>query len=123
MDWMPITEEEIASLIANGVAAMKMPERSFWSLIRVQPVKWRLSPWGDEGDGFWVVGILGDRVVWYNDIEDGFNISRYEKYGVIAEYCCNQDELQHTMCALLRQFETGQSPGRFGPPEPLNTAH
>ena len=119
-DWTPITEAEIAALIADAVAVMDPPARSFWSLIRIRPTKWRLSPWGDEGGGFWAVGVLGERVVWYNDIEQGFNISRYEAQGVISDYRCDQDELQETMRALLWQFETGEAPGYFGPPEPLS---
>jgi hypothetical protein len=119
-DWAPITEKEIASLIADAVAVMEPPARSLWSLIRIRPAKWRLSPWGDEGGGFWAVGILGQRVVWYNDIEEGFNISRYEHHGVISDYRCSQDELQDTMNAVLWQFETGEAGGHFGPPEPLN---
>jgi hypothetical protein len=119
MAWTPISEEHLSSLIADAVAIMEPPARSLLALVRVRPVKWRLPPWGDQGGGFWVVGVLGERVVWYNDIEWGFNVSRYETHGLIAEYGCNQDELQHTMYALLWQFETGESPGRFGPPEPL----
>ncbi len=118
--WTPITEEEVASMIADGVAAMEPPARSLWSLIRIQPTKWQMSPWGDKGGGFWAVGLLGERVVWYNDIEEGFNISRYDVPGVISEYWCNDDGLQHTLNALLRQFETGEAPGRFGPPEPMS---
>jgi hypothetical protein len=119
MDWTPLGEGELSTLIADGVGVMETPARSLWNLIRVQPVKWKLHPWGDEGGGFWVVGILEMQVVWYNDIEDGFNISRYETPGVIAEYSCNQDDLHHTMHALLRQMETGEPPGRLGPPEAL----
>ena len=116
MDWTPLGEVELTTLIADAVAVMGPAARSLWNLIRVRPVKWQLPPWGDEGGGFWVVGVLGERVVWYNDIEDGFNISRYESHGMIAEYWCNQNELQHTLYALLRQFETGEPPGRFGLP-------
>jgi len=120
MDWEPCSEAELEKLIADSVAAMHAPARSLWDLVRIQPAKWQLHPWGDGGDGFWVVGILGQQVVWYNDIEDGFNVSRYEALGVIAEYWCNKDELHHTMAALLQQVQTGEAPGRFGPPSSDN---
>jgi hypothetical protein len=72
--------------------------------VRISHIKWQLSPWGDEGGGFWVVGILGPRVIWYNDIEGEFNVSRYETPGVIAEYWCNQSELQDQIHWLAKQI-------------------
>jgi hypothetical protein len=119
MDWTSLGEAKLERMIANGVTVMQPRARSLWNLIRVRPVKWQLHPWGDEGDGFWVVGIVGQQVVWYNDIEGGFNISRYDAPGEIAEYWCNQDELNHTMQGLLHQIETGAAPGKLGPPESL----
>jgi len=119
MDWTPLGEEELATVIANAVQAMESQANYLWELIRIQPTKWTLAPWGDEGGGFWVVGIVGMQVVWYNDIEDGFNLSRYRAIGVIGEYWCNQDDLQHTMSSLLRQIRFGNAFIRSGPPEPL----
>jgi len=98
---------------------MESQANYLWELIRIPPTKWILSPWADEGGGFWVVGIVGMQVVWYNDIEDGFNVSRYRTIGAIDEYWCNQDELQHTMYSLLRQIQSGHALVRSGPPETL----
>lgn len=64
------------------------------------------SPYGDLGGGFWVVAIIGRFVAWFNDIEDGFNVSRYSKYGVIGEYWCNQDELEWAMQRVLHSFNS-----------------
>jgi hypothetical protein len=119
MNWTPLEEAQLATLIADAVALMEPSARSLWKLVHVWPVKWQLHPWGDEGGGFWIVGIIGQNVIWYNDIEHGFNISRYEVLGDIAEYWCNQDELNHTMHALQKQIENGEGPCKLGPPEPL----
>jgi hypothetical protein len=119
MDWTPISEDELTTLIADAVKIMERQAHCLWDLIRVPPEKWVLHPWGDQGGGFWAVAIVGARVVWFNDIEDGFNVSRYTTPGFISEYWCNHDELQHTIYSLLRQIETGKSRGRLGPPERL----
>jgi hypothetical protein len=39
-----------------------------------------------QGNGFWVVGLIGRKVVYYNDIEEGFNISDYKTYGTVDGY-------------------------------------
>jgi hypothetical protein len=119
MNWIPISEMKLSSLIANGEYAMTPPARALWNLLRIKPVKWQLPPWGDVGGGFWIVGIFGQQVIWFNDIEDGFNVSHYEVPGVIGEYWCNQDELNHTMYALLRLIEAGELPTKLGPPQPI----
>jgi hypothetical protein len=117
--WQPISEDDLLALIAAAEPAMEPPARALWERIRLRPVQWALPPWGDQGGGFWVVAVVGQECVWYNDIEDGFNVSRFEAFGHIADYRCNQSELHHTMPALVRQAETGEPPIRLGPPQPL----
>src|SRR5690242_11212796 len=67
-------------------------QKRFFAQVCISPSRWKLSPWGDASGGFWVVAVHFDRVLWYNDVEDGFNVSRYEVTGQIpeAEYWCNQ---------------------------------
>lgn len=98
---------------------MEPPQRRLWEAIRISPEKWQQEPYGSEGAGFWVVGILGALVVWYNDIEDGFNYSKYERFGTIEEYWCNQDRLEWILQTLLGYIESGQLVGpRASPPIP-----
>jgi hypothetical protein len=114
--WSPIPLCELLDLIRQSDAATEPVERRLWELVRIPPEKWALPPWADEGGGFWVVGLLGEHVIWYNDIEDGFNISRYSERGTIGDYSCNQGGLQPVLSGLLHQLETGDAPGAFGPP-------
>jgi hypothetical protein len=120
--WSPIDLPDLLDGIRSSEAVMGPDIRRLWEMIRVEPVKWQLHPWGDEGGGFWVVGLLGRQALWYNDIEHGFNISRYTSLGRIDEYGCNQDELHYVVYSLRRYVDTGEVPGRFGPPEPLSGA-
>ena len=48
------------------------------------------------------MAVHADRVIWYNDIEDGFNVSRFEIQGRIPddEYWCNQDPLRWALAGL-----------------------
>lgn len=112
--WKPITEKELYTKIRNSEYKLDGKLLNFWNLINISPEKWNESDFGNEGNGFWVVAICGRKIIWYNDIEEGFNISNYTKYGNINEYYSNQDELN---IAILRLFElisfggdiTGQS--------------
>ena len=116
--WSPIPFNELRDLIRQSEAEMAPTERRLWELVRIPPEKWTLSPWGNEGGGFWAVGLLDGHVIWYNDIEDGFNISRHTERGTIGDYWCNQGSLQPILWGLLHQIETGEAPGAFGPPRP-----
>lgn len=87
-----------------------MPDRTrrLWGAILVEPEKWHQHPYGDAGGGFWVVALMGRTVIWYNDIEEGFNRSVYSVYGVIDDYWCNQDELNVTLEYLANALVSGR---------------
>ena len=99
---------------------MTPAQRRLWEAIRIEPAKWTQHPYGDMGGGFWAVGVLGRQVVWFNDIEDGFNCSEYTAYGAIGAYWCNQDQLEWTVQHLLNLVTTGESTSyHAGPPQNL----
>ena len=120
MTWKPMSEAELLDEINRAWDRMSIPQRRLWDAIRVDPEKWQQDPYGDQGGGFWAVAILGNVVVWYNDIEGGFNRSRYTRYGEIGQYYCNQDQLEWTIQHLLNEINSGEPSGLFaGPPEPI----
>ena len=106
-EWEPIAEEALRDCIAQGVARMAPSQLRLWEAVRIEPEKWHQHPYGDAGYGFWVVAIVGRTVIWYNDIEDGFNRSNYSEYGTIEDYWCNQDELELTVDYLLNSVDRG----------------
>jgi hypothetical protein len=87
----------IDALIVNALAGRDEDSRAAWQRIRIEPARWQCSPEGDEGGGFWAVAIDGDRVLWFNDIEDGFNWSPFSERGTIDEYGCEQAGLAHIL--------------------------
>lgn len=120
MTWRPMSEAELLDEINRAWDRMSIPQRRLWEAIRIDPEKWQQHPYGDQGGGFWAVALLGRVVVWYNDIEEGFNRSRYTKYGEIGQYWCNQDQLEWTIQHLLNEIGGGEPSGLYaGPPEPI----
>jgi hypothetical protein len=107
IEWQPIAETALRDRVAQGVARMSPAQLRLWEAIRIEPEKWLQHPYGDAGHGFWVVAIVGRTVVWYNDIEEGFNRSSYSSFGTIEDYWCNQDELELTIEYLMNSLERG----------------
>lgn len=112
----PISRESLDELTVEQLAEVTQEQRALFARTAIVPTKWQLSPWGDPGGGFWALAVMENRVLWYNDIEDGFNVSRFNAIDTIpsTEYWCNQDELKGALPAL-----EGQPQGKFGPPKPL----
>lgn len=104
-------------LINAGIPHLTASEALFFEAIRVNPEKWTLDPWGNEGGGFWVIGVIGKTVIWFNDIEDDFNHSLYKKYGTIGEYWCNQDDFPFAVKLVKSLVDTGSPHARAQPPK------
>lgn len=114
--WPPISEAQIWDQINEAESRMRPDVARLWEFVRVLPHKWNQHPWGGECGGFWVVAIFGSRVVWFNDIEDGFNVSQYKVSGEIAEYWCNQSNLDDVIEQLLYEIQQGVAPVGFASP-------
>jgi len=112
VNWTPITIEKIYSLILETEKELHGDILTFWQSIKISPEKWNEETYGKEGGGFWVVGLIGKKVIYYNDIEDGFNVSDFENHGTIDEYVCNQDKLTLTIKEL---FDLGKSDRQINP--------
>lgn len=124
MTWAPLPEDGIRQATADARDRTTPRQRRLWDAIQIEPEKWSQSPYGDAGGGFWAVGIIGRVVVWYNDIEEGFDRSRYTSRGSILEYTCSQFELGHVVEQLLSLIETGQLTGQARwAPEPVSSPH
>ena len=86
----------------------------------VAPEKWNEEKYGKEGGGFWVVALIGNNVIWYNDIEESFIRSKFSSYGEIDCYWCNQDQLEWTVQGFINEIKDGyDSSSRAGGPEPI----
>ena len=114
--WFPLGEAALWGLINDGETALTRPESRFYEAIRIQPEKWSLNAWGQAGGGFWIIGIIGQTVLWYNDIEGGFNSSVYEEFGVIRDYWCDQDEFTLAVRKLKNFVDEGVQHSKCAPP-------
>ncbi|PFH11114.1 hypothetical protein BCF11_3555 [Collimonas sp. PA-H2] len=117
MEWKPISQGQLREKLNEARTRMCPSQEHLWNAIKIIPEKWSQHPYGDVGGGFWAVAVFGEFVVWYNDIEDGFNRSLYKTHGVIEDYRCNQDELERIVQQILSMIENGYDQGSYiGPP-------
>ncbi len=101
-DWSPIEEPVLLDLITHAELILEGLDKSFWRLIKLNtPEKWLNHPLGDLGGGFWVVAIVGNRCIYYNDIEDGFNVSTFTSWGEIDDYVSNQLTLEELVSSIV----------------------
>jgi hypothetical protein len=97
-----ISLTDLNHIIERDLALCSDEERAFFRRIAFSPARWRHSLSGDRS-GFCAIGTTDDHVLWYNDIEEGFNVSRFTRRGMIpaGEYGCNQDSLQWALRRLM----------------------
>ena len=105
VEWAPIAENALHARVKQGVSRMNPAQARLWQAICITPEKWRQRPYGEPGGGFWVVALIGRTVIWYNDLEESFNRSRYVSYGTIEDYWRNDDELELTVQYLTDALE------------------
>lgn len=106
--WSNITLDELSNMILQFETGEEGEIHNLWNLIKIKPEKWKIKTkrLGSDAE-FWVTGIFGSSVIWYNDIEEGFNISKYDQIGLIKEYVCNQDDLKYPLNNLLNFIKSG----------------
>ena len=63
-----------------------------------------------------VVARRGDEVIYWEDVEEGFNVSPVSPDGRILAHWCNQDELRFALNAWI---EGRSRPTRLGPAMPI----
>jgi hypothetical protein len=115
MSWSAIAEHELLDDINEAYLRMSPSLRAFWEQIAIYPEKWKQHPCGNREDGFWVVAVMGRRIIWYIYIEDGWNSSTYSRYGSFADYWCNQDKPEWA----VEEFRTNPVRGKASGPIPL----
>lgn len=119
-EWEPISLSELFNEIEKTEKDLDGELKNFWNLIKIDPIKWEEKEYGEMGGGFWVVAICGNKEMWYNDIEEGFNISDYKTFGKIEYYSCNQDDLIWSLTKLFDLLKFGREiVGIRGPAESM----
>jgi hypothetical protein len=92
MDWKPASIEEVGSIINRDLADCDAKQREVFERYKVAPYPAPIVRYG-EMESAVVVARKGNEVIYWEDVEEGFNISLVTPDGRICEHWCNQDDL------------------------------
>lgn len=94
----------MAELDALGAAY-----RTLWNLIAIEPVRWRCDQY-EEAEDPWVIAVMGERCIYYNEVEEGWGWGGFSSWGVISAYHWEQYEIPQVVVRTLHALSPAQSP-------------
>ena len=98
MDKKIINIEELNILLAKSESGLSIELKNIWTEIKIEPELWFENV---TSRSYWAIAIIDREVVWYNDTENGFNISKFNELGTIGEYWSDQCPLEDLLWHLF----------------------
>jgi hypothetical protein len=93
--WEPLTVEEIGEALAQGMSELNSSHLKIFQSIRVSLRKAPVA--SSPGEFVYVVAEYQGKVLYYSDIEEGWELECPNADGGIEMRGCNQFELTHVM--------------------------
>jgi hypothetical protein len=100
-DWQPATIEEVNEIVARDLKDCDAEQLAAFDKYRVAPFSAPIIRYG-QAESVVVVARNGDQVVYYEDVEDGFQVSPIRPDGRVLEHWCNQNELRFALNAWIK---------------------
>ncbi|MGB5907060.1 MULTISPECIES: hypothetical protein [Stenotrophomonas] len=98
--WQPITREELAILISQQLRACSPVQRAAFESLRLPFRAVRLHRLGMI-ESVWVVAQLPEGLLYYEDVEEGFEVGTPGEDGVLPDRGCSQLTLTHILHRML----------------------
>jgi hypothetical protein len=92
MKWRPATIEEVREIVDHDLSQCDTEQLGAFKSHGVDPYYGKIVRYGHSGVVV-VVARKGQEVIYWEDVEEGFNVSPIDKDGEIVEHWCNQDNL------------------------------
>jgi hypothetical protein len=99
--WKPISKSSLESLVSKQLQACTLEQIELFSLHRVDFYKVPIHRLGAIEEVF-VVAEHPLGLVYYEDVEEGFEISMLGVDGKIPNQACNQYDLRHVLHQIKR---------------------
>jgi hypothetical protein len=115
MEWKPITVEGVKKIIRDDLAGCDDEQTETFERYAVEPYLAPILRYGKMESAV-VVARQDDEVIYWEDVEEGFNVSPVAPDGRILEHWCNQDALSSALNAWI---EGRSLPRKLGPATPI----
>lgn len=101
MIWKPATIEEVRQIVQRDLASCSHEQLSLFERYRIQPY---VAPIVRSGnlESVVVIAQRGQEVIYWEDIEEGFEVSPLDSNGRILETGCNQNDLRIALDAWVK---------------------
>ena len=111
----PVTIEDVKDIIAGDLANCDAEQFAAFQQYKVEPYYAPIVRYGNR-DSVVVVARRRSAVIYWEDVEEGFNVSPLGDDGIILEHWCSQDELG----LALNSWIEGRNPRtKLGAAEPI----
>src|SRR4051794_23458686 len=114
MEWRPATVEAVKKIIQDDLQKCGDEQIAGFKRYAVQPHLLPILRYG-KMENVVVAARRGEEVIYWEDVEEGFNLSRIAPDGRILEHWCNQDALS---LALNAWIEGRARPRAISPSDP-----
>ncbi|RYE71217.1 MAG: hypothetical protein EOO81_06430 [Oxalobacteraceae bacterium] len=94
--WQPITVVELEAVVAKQLAACSPEQRVAFAKYRVPFYSMPLSRLGGVESAL-VVASLPGGLLYFEDVEEGFELGVPDAHGVLPNQGCNQFDLTHVL--------------------------
>ena len=115
-------EATILQRINEGRDLMAVKQRRAWDAISIHPEPWLYRLEDGRDNHVWVVALIGQSVISYNEWDGGFDRSHFARYGEIAQFGWGDGSLGVVVQGVLNELEfghrtaptvSGPTPGTF----------
>jgi hypothetical protein len=115
-EWQPATVEEVKKIVHEDLRECDAKQVAAFNRYAVEPY---VAPIVRHGkvESVVVIARRENEVIYWEDVEDGFNVSPVGPDGRILEHWCNQDELRFALNAWIKGRGRAEN---FGPAKPVD---
>jgi hypothetical protein len=102
MEWRAATIETVSKIVEDDLKSCGGDEAATFSKYRVEPYLSPITRYGRD-ESVVVVARRQNEVIYWEDVEEGFNRSPVRADGRILEHLCNQDDLRLALYAWVHE--------------------
>ena len=100
MEWKPATLEAVKKIVDNDLASCDKDQVATFTKFAVEPYPAPILR-DNKTETVIIVARKGDEVIYWEDVEEGFNLSPMAQDGRILQHACNQDNLALALNAWI----------------------